>query len=79
MMMQTDELTQAERELLELVRHRDAKNFTVAISTDLGRWHIKLEDHDAGVAGDGRGPDFDTAWGDIVDPRLRGPHLHVIK
>ncbi len=74
-----DDLTRQELQLIELVRHQDALHFTVEISTDLGRWHIRLADHDAGLSGDGRGDAFGSAWDDIVDARLRGPHLRLIK
>ena len=55
----------AEQELLELVRHEDAQNFTLEISVDAGRWHVKINDHDSGQDGDGSGVNFGQAWHDI--------------
>jgi hypothetical protein len=63
----------AEKALLELVRHKDAKNFTVEISVDNGRWHFRFSDHDSGVCGDGSGKNFGQAYHDVADPSLRPP------
>ena len=64
-------LSQAELELIETVRHWDAQNFTLTIRVDNGRWNASLEDHDRDLVATGTGSDFNSAWNDIVDPRLR--------
>ena len=64
-------LSQAELELIETVRHWDAQNFTLTIRVDKGRWNASLEDHDRDLVATGTGSDFNSAWNDIVDPRLR--------
>jgi hypothetical protein len=64
-------LSQAELELIETVRHWDAKNFTLTIRVDKGRWDASLADHDRDLVATGTGSDFNSAWNDIIDPRLR--------
>ena len=54
------ELTNAEQEMIEILRHD--QHVTLTITQDGAQWHIRLEDHDAGVVGDGNGPTFDLAW-----------------
>ncbi len=68
------ELTEAERQLIELIQHRDAQNFTVTIAVDNNRWCATLNDHDSGIFGTGAGDDFDSAW-HIVARRLRNAEL----
>jgi hypothetical protein len=63
------DLTDSESQLIYVLR--TSKNFTVSIHADNGRWDVRLEDHDIGGIGTGSGPDFQSAWDDIVDPRLR--------
>ena len=46
-------LSQAELELIETVRHWDAKNFTLTIRVDKGRWNASLEDHDRDLVATG--------------------------
>jgi hypothetical protein len=62
-------LTDAERQMIELLRHD--KHVTVTISRDGDDWHMRLEDHDRGLVGDGCGPTFDRAWDDIVPSHYR--------
>ena len=64
-------LSRAELELIETVRHWDAQNFTLTIRVDKGRWNASLEDHDHDLVSTGTGYDFNSAWNDINDQRLR--------
>jgi len=63
------ELTDAERQMIELLRHD--RHVTLTISRDGDEWRMRLEDHDTGGIGDGSGPTFDRAWDDIIDNRVR--------
>ena len=62
----TMELSQAERQLIEILRHQDAQNFTLTVHVDNDRFDIRLEDHDLGKSSTGSGPDFDTAWDNVL-------------
>ncbi len=62
-------VTTAERQMIEPLRYDE--NITLTIAKDGDRWHVRLEDHDSGVLGDGHGATFTHAWDDVVDPRLR--------
>jgi hypothetical protein len=68
------ELTEAERQLIELIQYRDAQNLTVTIAVDNNRRGATLNDHDSGIFGSGAGEDFDSAW-HIVAHRLRNAEL----
>ena len=61
----------AERELLELIRLEDAKNFTLTVRVDNGVWVVAAHDRDADSHGRGHGNSFAEAWFDQLDPRLR--------
>ena len=65
------ELTDAESHLIALLRHKDAKNFSVEIQAIAGVWCAKFFDHDARVEGNGTGNSFSAAWDDIVRRKLR--------
>jgi hypothetical protein len=65
------ELTEAEQQMIELLWHD--KHITLTIHQEGGQWHMRLEDHDSGIVGDGHGTTFDRAWDDIVASRLRKP------
>lgn len=54
------QLSQAENELLELVRGDDAPTFRVAICFEAGRWSVTTSSPD-GVA-HGEGKSFSDAW-----------------
>jgi hypothetical protein len=54
------ELTTAERQIIELLRHD--KHYTLTIDRDGDRWYMRLEHHPTGVIGTGAGPTFDRAW-----------------
>jgi hypothetical protein len=47
-------LTDAENQLIELMRGEHAKNFSVEIQNISGVWYAKLKDHDANLAGTGK-------------------------
>jgi len=64
-------LSRAELELIETVRHWDAQNFTLTIRVDNGLWNASHADHDHDLVATGTGSDFNSAWNDIIDPRLR--------
>ena len=61
----TMDLSQAERQLIEIIRHQDAQNFTITIHVDNDRFDIRLEDHDLGKSSAGSGADFDAAWDNV--------------
>jgi hypothetical protein len=65
------DLTEPERQLIELLRHQDVENFTVEINADNGRWQVRLEDHDSGKVGDGIGAHFSDAWHNVVSRKFR--------
>jgi hypothetical protein len=68
-----DPLTDQERGLLGMLRLQgEACRLKITIAAEPGHWDITLEDRESGdPPADGHGPDFDSAWSDIVDPRLR--------
>ncbi len=65
------ELSQAEKELLELVRKMDATNFTLTITVDGGQWTISTTVLDANTSGVCQGSSFNEAWYDIAGIDLR--------
>ncbi len=65
------ELSQAEKELLELVRKMDATNFNLTITVDGGQWTISTTVLDANTSGVGQGSSFNEAWCDIAAIDLR--------
>lgn len=64
-------LTEAENQLLALLRGEHAKDFSVEIRNLHGIWHAKLIDHDANLAGHGQGDTFSKAWDDILHRSMR--------
>ena len=64
-------LTDAEIQLIELLRGEHARNFSVEIRNITGVWYAKLKDHDANLAGHGQGDTFSHAWDDILHRSLR--------
>ena len=71
------DLTDAERQLIELMRHD--QRFAVTINRDGNRWHIRLEDRESGKSGIGTGTDFERAWDCVAQPGLIGPTLRVVR
>ena len=79
------ELTQAETELIELIRGGDAGNFSVLIVELEGHWAVVTTENDSDGTkigeGKGRGLSFDRAWNDLCDTALRedkpSPHRLV--
>ena len=53
-------LTDAERTLIELIRHD--QRFVITISRDQAHWRIQLEDPEIGNVGTGTGSNFQRAW-----------------
>ena len=60
-----DLLTEAERELLELVRDRAPRNFTITIAAEDRHWHVRAEHHEDGLVATGQGTTFERAWQDL--------------
>jgi hypothetical protein len=58
------DLTDAERLMIEMLRHD--KHLTVTISRDGDNWHMRVEDHNTGIVADGHGSTFDRAWDDVM-------------
>jgi hypothetical protein len=68
------DLTDAERQLIALLRGERAKNFSVEIRVDRGRWYSKLWDHDEDIAGHGQGDRFSEAWDDTLQRSVQLRH-----
>ena len=60
-----DLLTEAERELLELICDRAPRNFMLTIAAEDGHWHVRAEHHEDGLVAIGQGTTFDCAWQDL--------------
>ncbi len=73
----TMDLTDAEQQLIELMRHD--QRFAVTINRDGNLWHIRLEDPESGKSGIGTGHDFERAWDRVAQPGLiNRPTLRVV-
>ncbi len=74
----TMDLTDAEQQLIELIRHD--QRFAVTINRDGNLWHIRLEDPKSGKSGIGTGHDFEErAWDRVAQPGLiNRPTLRVV-
>jgi hypothetical protein len=68
--MEPLELTDAERQMIEILRSTK-DDFALTINREGERWHMRLENYDVGNVADGHGSNFDQAWDDILDNRLR--------
>jgi hypothetical protein len=66
-----DDFSQAELQVLHLLRGRDAKYFTLEIAADGDVWTVRLDDHDSGYTGTGQGGGFGSAWDDVTPARRR--------
>ena len=64
-------MTEAEADLIALLRDEHAKNFSVEIQNVDGRWYAKLGDQNANLVGHGQGDTFSGAWDDILNRSLR--------
>jgi hypothetical protein len=64
-------MTDAEADLIALLRGEHNQNFSVEIRNVNGLWYAKLGDHDANLAGHGQGNTFSGAWDDILSRSLR--------
>jgi hypothetical protein len=62
-----DDLTsEAEDGLIEAVRASEVGDFTLTITCEEKRWHVRYAD--AGKIKDGYGISFDEAWNDMMMP-----------
>jgi hypothetical protein len=61
------ELTDAERQLIALLRGEKVQNLSVEIRTMDGIWYAKLWDHAAKWARHGQGTSFSRAWSDTLE------------
>ena len=54
-----------------ILREEADQGLKITIIGEPGQWHVQLENHHAGLSGDGRGQDFSSAWDDIAGARVR--------
>ena len=64
------ELSLSETEFIELIRGKDAENFTVTVICLDGVWTVRTATFGSPTIGVGSGRSFDKAWQNIVDPKL---------
>jgi hypothetical protein len=64
-----DELSEAERELIALLRRQDMRDFTLTISADGELWQVRTDDHESTLSMFGSGDSFERAWDAQVDQR----------
>ena len=70
---------EAERALLDLLRLREQRNFTVTITCRDGKWIVSTQDYDTGAAGYGTADAFAAAWFGRTDPMSRGQEDGTVK
>jgi hypothetical protein len=61
-----DLMSEAEDGLIEAVRTPKAGDFTLTITCEENRWHVRYAD--AGKVKNGYGISFDEAWNDMMMP-----------
>ena len=64
-----DDLSEAERELIAVIRRQGMHDFTLTISADGPLWQVRTDDHEAGLSMFGSGDSFAHAWAAQVDQR----------
>jgi hypothetical protein len=64
-----DDLSEAERELIALIRRQDMRDFTLTISADGELWQVRTDDHESTLSMFGSGGSFERAWAAQVDQR----------
>jgi hypothetical protein len=64
-----DDLSEAERELIALIRRQDTQNFTLTISADGELWQVRTDDHESTLSMFGSGDSFQRAWAGQTDQR----------
>jgi hypothetical protein len=75
--MDTTELTDQERQLIELLRHDQRLMLMIKRTGDT--WHIRLENPDTGIVSTGTGSDFNHAWDRLAQPGLASPRLTIVR
>jgi hypothetical protein len=61
-----NELSDAERELLELLRGQDAAEFDFRVTVRAGHWFVSLSTPSVkGLPAEGEGKGFAEAWADV--------------
>ncbi len=73
------DLSQAEKELLELVRVMDATNFTLTITVDGGQWTISTTVLDANTSGVGQGSSFNEGTVSLMRTSLQSLQGKVVR
>jgi hypothetical protein len=68
-----EDLTDAEKQILSILRTDDAEHFTVEITREFNRWRVRLAEHETGKEGEGGGNSFEEAWADCALPDLKRP------
>jgi hypothetical protein len=71
------ELTDAEQQLIKLLRHDQRVMLMINRASD--RWHIRLEDPDTGIIGTGTGSDFGHAWDRMTQSGSSSPKLRIVR
>ena len=64
-----DDLSQAERELIALIRRQDMRDFTLTIAADGDLWQVRTDDHESTLSMFGSGESFQRAWDAQTDQR----------
>ncbi len=64
-----DDLSEAERELIALIRRQDMRDFTLTIGVDGDLWQVRTDDHEAELSMFGSGDSFQRAWDAQTDQR----------
>jgi hypothetical protein len=65
-----DDLSDAERELIQLIRRQDLRDFTLTIAADGDLWQVRTDDHESTLSMFGSGDSFQRAWDAQTDQRL---------
>jgi hypothetical protein len=65
-----DDLSDAERELIQLIRRQDMRDFTLTIAADGDLWQVRTDDHESTLSMFGSGDSFQHAWDTQQDQRL---------
>jgi hypothetical protein len=64
-----DDLSEAERELIALIRRQDMRDFTLTIAADGDLWQVRTDDHENTLSMFGSGDSFARAWAAQIDQR----------
>jgi len=66
--MWDDLMSEAEDDLIEVVRAPDTGGFTLTITCEGKRWHVRYAGSLTGKVKNGYGVSFDEAWKDMTMP-----------